>query len=66
MTRARATPWWRPRTLSRQLMFGVSALVAAAVLAVGALTIYTLRDYVTAASDTEVAHSLAAFRHSFT
>jgi two-component system sensor histidine kinase TrcS len=47
-------------------MFGVSALVAAAVLAVGALTIYTLRDYVTAVSDTEVAHSLAAFKHSYT
>ena len=29
-------------------MFGVSALVTAAVIAVGALTIYTLRDYVTA------------------
>lgn len=47
-------------------MVGVSALVAAAVLAVGALAIYTLRGYVTAVSDTEVAHSLAAFKHSFT
>jgi two-component system sensor histidine kinase TrcS len=47
-------------------MVGVSALVAAAVLLVGALSIYTLNGYVTAVSDTEVMHSLAAFEHSFT
>ena len=47
-------------------MAGVSALVAAAVLLVGALSIYTLNGYVTAVSDTEVMHSLAAFKHSFT
>ncbi|WP_445168557.1 sensor histidine kinase [Mycolicibacterium sp. Dal123E01] len=62
---ARATQWWRPRTLSRQLMFGVSSLVSVVVLLVGALSIYTLREYVTAASDSEVTHSLAAFKHAF-
>lgn len=46
-------------------MVGVSALVAVVVLLVGALSIYTLRGYVTAMSDTEVMHSLAAFKHSF-
>lgn len=46
-------------------MVGVSALVAVVVLIVGALSIYTLRGYVNAMSDTEVMHSLAAFKHSF-
>ena len=45
-------------------MVGVSALVAGVVLIVGLLSIQTLRDYVTATSDSELGHSLAAFRHS--
>ncbi|TDO14182.1 two-component system sensor histidine kinase TrcS [Mycobacterium sp. BK086] len=61
----RATQWWRPRTVSRQLMIGVSSLVSVVVLLVGALSIYTLREYVAAASNSEVMHSLAALKHSF-
>lgn len=41
-------------------------MVAMVVFVVGALSIYTLRGYVTATSDTEAMHSLAAFKHSFT
>jgi two-component system sensor histidine kinase TrcS len=47
-------------------MWGVSALVVIVVLGVGALSVYTLRSYVTAVADVEVTHSLAAFKHSFT
>jgi two-component system sensor histidine kinase TrcS len=47
-------------------MVGVSALVAMVVFIVGALSIYTLRGYVNAMSDTEVMHSLAAFKRSYT
>ena len=46
-------------------MLGVSSLVSVVVLIVGALSIYTLREYVTAASNAEVMHSLAAFKHAF-
>jgi two-component system sensor histidine kinase TrcS len=46
-------------------MLSVSALVMIVVLAVGALSVYTLRGYVTAVSDVEVTHSLKAFRHAF-
>ncbi|OBB03931.1 two-component sensor histidine kinase [Mycobacteriaceae bacterium 1482268.1] len=63
--RTRSAPWWRPRTLGRQLMFGVSALVSIVVLTVGGLAISTLRDYVTAMSDSQVMHSLAAFKHTY-
>ncbi|WP_082943676.1 cell wall metabolism sensor histidine kinase WalK [Mycobacterium sp. 1274761.0] len=46
-------------------MFGVSALVSIVVLIVGGLAISTLRDYVTAMSDSQVMHSLAAFKHTY-
>lgn len=46
-------------------MLWVSALVTTLVLAVGALSVYTMHTYVDAISDTEVAHSLAAFQHSY-
>lgn len=46
-------------------MFGVSALVTVVVLIVGGLSIATLRGYVSAMSDSEVMHSLAAFKHTF-
>ena len=65
MTSVRRTPWWRPRTLSRQLSLGVSALVTVLVLAVGGVSVYTMGSYVSAMSDDEVAHSLAAFAHEY-
>lgn len=65
MTRTRTSRWWRPRTLSRQLVYGVSALVTVVALTIGGLSVYSLRTYVTALSDNEVSHSLAAFEHSY-
>ncbi|KIU17727.1 sensor histidine kinase [Mycolicibacterium llatzerense] len=58
-------PWWRPRTLRRQLAFGVTAVVTAALLTVGALSVYSLNSYITAISDGELARSLDALGHSY-
>jgi two-component system sensor histidine kinase TrcS len=46
-------------------MIGVSSLVSVVVLMVGALSIYTLRGYITASTNAEVMHSLVALKHSF-
>ena len=43
-------------------MFGVSALVTLCVLAVGAISIYSMQTYVTDTVDAEIGHSLAAFK----
>ena len=64
-TPVRISPWWRPRTLSRQLMYGVSALVTVVVFGIGVFSVYNLHTYVTANSDAELAHSLAAFEHFY-
>ena len=56
--------WWRPRTLRRQLAFGVTAVVTAALLTVGVLSVYSLNSYVSATSDGELARSLDALGHS--
>lgn len=55
---------WRPRSLGKRLMVGVSSLVIVVVLTVGALSVYALRSYMLAVSDVEVMHSLASFQHS--
>lgn len=55
---------WGPRSLRRQLVLGVSAIVTLVLFAVGALSVYSLHTYVTTMSDTEVSRSLAAFSHS--
>ncbi|WP_246240153.1 sensor histidine kinase [Mycolicibacterium madagascariense] len=65
MTPVRISPWWRPRTLSRQLMYGVSALVTVVVFGIGVFSVYNLHTYVTANSDAELTHSLAAFEHFY-
>ncbi|MEU0499130.1 HAMP domain-containing sensor histidine kinase [Mycobacterium sp. NPDC006124] len=59
------TPWWRPRTLSRQLVGGVAVLVTVVTFGTGALSVYSLHTYMTTMSDAEVEHSLAAFEHSY-
>nr|WP_284230917.1 MULTISPECIES: HAMP domain-containing sensor histidine kinase [unclassified Mycolicibacterium] len=46
-------------------MYGVSALVTVVALTIGGLSVYSLHAYVTAMSDDEVSHSLAAFEHSY-
>jgi len=62
---ARRSPWWRPRTLSRQLVCGVAVLVTVVTFGTGALSVYSLHTYMTTMSDAEVRHSLAAFEHSY-
>ncbi|QRY53716.1 sensor histidine kinase [Mycolicibacterium septicum] len=59
------TKWWWPRSLRRQLVLGVSAIVTVALAAVGALSVYSLHTYVSTMSDAEVTRSLAAFSHSY-
>ncbi len=65
MTGAATGPWWRPRTLRRQLVLGVSAVVTVVVLVVGVVTTLSFRTYVTAMNDAEVAESIDALSHSF-
>src|ERR1700754_2765127 len=66
MTRAATTRWWRPRTLRRQLVIGVSAVVTVVVLVVGIASVVSLRTYVNTLNDAEVDESLDALTHSLT
>ena len=54
MTRAPTAPWWRPRTLRRQLVVGLSVVVTVVVLVVGVVTVLSFRNYVNAINDAEV------------
>ncbi|MGA8547590.1 MAG: HAMP domain-containing sensor histidine kinase [Mycobacterium sp.] len=65
MTGAPTGRWWRPRTLRRQLVLGVSAVVTVVVLVVGLVTTLSFRSYVNAMNDAEVAESLDGLSHSF-
>jgi len=65
MSGAQVTPWWRPRTLRHQLVLGVSAVVTIVMLAVGVISVVSLRAYVNAMNDAEVSESLDALGHSF-
>jgi len=65
VTATTRSPWWRPRTLSRQLVGGVAVLVTVVTFATGALSVYSLHTYMTTMSDAEVEHSLASFEHSY-
>jgi len=58
-------PRWLPRSLRRQLLLGVLAVVTVVLVAVGAVSVLSLRGYVTAMNDAEVAESLHAFSHSY-
>jgi len=64
MTRAPTGPWWRPRTLRRQLVLGVLAVVTVVVLVVGVVTTLSFRSYVNTLNDAEVDESLDALSHS--
>src|ERR1700734_3734679 len=66
MTRAATGRWWRPRTLRRQLVLGVSAVVTVVVLVVGIASVVSLRTYVNTLNDAEVDESLDALTHSLT
>jgi len=56
--------WW-PRSLRRQLVIGVSAIVSVALIGVGVVAVMSLRDEVVSVSDSLVADSLAAFSYSY-
>ncbi|GAB7145985.1 sensor histidine kinase [Mycobacterium riyadhense] len=65
MTGHRNTPRWFPRSLRRQLLLGVLAVVTVVLVAVGAVSVLSLRGYVTAMNDAEVAESMHAFSHAY-
>ena len=65
MTRERNTPRWFPRSLRRQLLLGVLAVVSVVLVAIGVVSVLSLRGYVTTMNDAEVAKSLHAFTHSY-
>lgn len=58
-------PWWWPRSLRRQLVLGVTAIVTVVLIAVGTVSVYSLHTYVSSMESLEVSRSLAAFSHSF-
>lgn len=65
MTGDRQIPRWLPRSLRRQLLLGVLTVVTLVLVAVGAVSVLTLRGYVTAMNDAEVAESMHAFTHAY-
>ncbi|MDP7705742.1 cell wall metabolism sensor histidine kinase WalK [Mycobacterium sp. TY815] len=65
MTGDRHIPRWLPRSLRRQLLLGVLTVVTLVLVAVGAVSVLTLRGYVTAMNDAEVAESMHAFTHAY-
>jgi two-component system, OmpR family, sensor histidine kinase TrcS len=65
MTGDRTTSWWRRRTLRRQLVVGVSTIVTVVVLAVGIVSILSLRTYFNVMNDAEVDESLDSLVHSY-
>jgi two-component system, OmpR family, sensor histidine kinase TrcS len=65
MTGPGTTSWWRRRTLRRQLVVGVSTIVTIVVLAVGIVSILSLRTYFNVTNDAEVDESLDSLVHSY-
>jgi two-component system, OmpR family, sensor histidine kinase TrcS len=65
MKRERDTPRWFPRSLRRQLLVGVLAVVTVVLVTVGIVSVLSLRGYVTTMNDAEVAKSLHAFNNSY-
>ena len=71
MSRGRATgsggfPRWFPRSLRRQLLLGVLAVVSVVLVTVGIVSVLSLRGYVNTMSDADVAESLDALSHQYT
>ncbi len=65
MTGHRNTPRWLPRSLRWQLLLGVLAVVTIVLVAVGGVSVLSLRGYVTAMNDAEVVESMHAFSHAY-
>jgi two-component system, OmpR family, sensor histidine kinase TrcS len=61
----RYIPWWLPRSLRHQLLIGVLAVVSVVLVAVGIVSVLSLRGYVSVMTDAEVAESLHAFTNSY-
>lgn len=59
-------PRWFPHSLRRQLLAGVLVVVSVVLVAVGLISVLSLRGYVNAMSDADVADSLDALGHSYT
>ena len=64
-TASRGLPRWLPRSLRRQLLLGVLAVVSVVLVTVGIVSVLNLRGYVTAMSDADVAQSLDALSNSY-
>jgi two-component system, OmpR family, sensor histidine kinase TrcS len=62
---SRDFPRWLPRSLRRQLLLGVLAVVSVVLVTVGVVSVLSLRGYVTAMSDADVAQSLDALNNSY-
>ena len=56
MSDDRNTPWWLPRSLRHQLLLGVLVVVRVVLATVGVVSVLSLRGYVTAMGDAEVAN----------
>jgi signal transduction histidine kinase len=65
-TASRDLPRWLPHSLRRQLLLGVLAVVSVVLATVGIVSVLSLRGYVTAMSDADVAQSLDALTNSYT
>ncbi|OBH04666.1 two-component sensor histidine kinase [Mycobacterium sp. E2699] len=63
---SRERPRWLPRSLRRQLLLGVLAVVSVVLVTVGVVSVLSLRGYVAAMSDADVAQSLDALSNSYT
>ncbi len=65
-TASRDLPRWLPRSLRRQLLLGVLAVVSVVLVTVGIVSVLSLRGYVTAMNDADVDESLDALSNSYT
>ncbi|HTY30395.1 HAMP domain-containing sensor histidine kinase [Mycobacterium sp.] len=63
---SRDRPRWLPHSLRRQLLLGVLAVVSVVLVTVGIVSVLSLRGYVAAMSDADVAQSLDALSNSYT
>jgi two-component system sensor histidine kinase TrcS len=64
-TASRDLPRWLPHSLRRQILLGVLAVVSVVLVSVGIVSVLSLRGYVTAMSDADVAQSLDALSNSY-
>lgn len=64
-TASRNRPRWFPHSLRRQLLLGVLTVVSVVLVSVGVVSVLSLRGYVTAMSDADVAQSLDALSNSY-